>query len=140
MYVCAQLYLTLWVPMDCSLPGFSVCVIFQARTLEWIASFYTSGILPNRTWVFCISCISRQILYHCATWEGYTQHVSSFLLLILTCKFYSWLTIFIGKKIVVVLSDFVKVYKIVFGKFAIFIIVSSQILTLNYQWQFIYTS
>ena len=51
----------------------------------------------NRTWVFCISCIGRQIFYHCATWEEYTQHVSSFLLLTLTCKFYCWLIISIEK-------------------------------------------
>ena len=31
----AQSYLTLHDPMDCSLPGSSVHVIFQARVLEW---------------------------------------------------------------------------------------------------------
>ena len=30
-----QLCPTLWDPMDCSLPGFSICGIFQARVLEW---------------------------------------------------------------------------------------------------------
>ena len=29
---------------DCSPPGFSVCGIFQARTLEWVSSSYTRGI------------------------------------------------------------------------------------------------
>ena len=33
----AQSCLTLCVPMDCSLPGFSVHRIFQARVLEWVA-------------------------------------------------------------------------------------------------------
>ena len=33
----AQLCLTLWDPMDCSLPGSSVHGIFQAIVLEWIA-------------------------------------------------------------------------------------------------------
>ena len=33
----AQLCLTLWDPMDCSLPGSSVHEIFQARVLEWVA-------------------------------------------------------------------------------------------------------
>ena len=33
----AQLCLTLSDPMDCSLPGSSVCGIFQARVLEWVA-------------------------------------------------------------------------------------------------------
>ena len=32
-----QLCLTLCDPMDCSLPGFSVHGILQARTLEWVA-------------------------------------------------------------------------------------------------------
>ena len=27
---------TLWDPMDCSLPGSSVCGILQARILEWV--------------------------------------------------------------------------------------------------------
>ena len=31
----AQSYPTLGYPMDCSLPGSSVCRIFQARVLEW---------------------------------------------------------------------------------------------------------
>ena len=33
----AQSCLTLWDPMDCSLPGSSVDGIFQARLLEWVA-------------------------------------------------------------------------------------------------------
>ena len=33
----AQLCPTLSDPMDCSLPGSSIHVIFQARVLEWIA-------------------------------------------------------------------------------------------------------
>ena len=33
----AQLCLTLCDPIDCSLPGFSVHGIFQARILEWVA-------------------------------------------------------------------------------------------------------
>ena len=41
----AQLCPTLSDPMDCSLPGSSICGIFQARVLEWAAiafSEYTS--------------------------------------------------------------------------------------------------
>ena len=41
----AQLYPTLSDPMDCSLPGSSVCGIFQARVLEWICCFLQGGIL-----------------------------------------------------------------------------------------------
>ena len=40
----AQSCLTFCDPMDCSLPGFSVCGIFQARVLEWAA---TPGDLPD---------------------------------------------------------------------------------------------
>ena len=40
----AQSCLTLRDPMDCSLPGSSVCRIFQARVLEWGAiAFYKPG-------------------------------------------------------------------------------------------------
>ena len=35
---------TLSDPMDCSLPGSSVCGIFQARVLEWGAIVYLNGI------------------------------------------------------------------------------------------------
>ena len=38
----AQSCLTLWDPMDCSLPGSSVHGIFQARVLEWGAIAFTS--------------------------------------------------------------------------------------------------
>ena len=38
-----QSCLTLCDPMDCSLPGFSVHGIFQARVLEWGASTFSVG-------------------------------------------------------------------------------------------------
>ena len=34
---------TLGDPMDCSLPGSSVHVIFQARVLEWVAIAFSNG-------------------------------------------------------------------------------------------------
>ena len=34
---------TLWDPLDCSLPGFSVHRIFQARVLEWVAIAFSRG-------------------------------------------------------------------------------------------------
>ena len=48
-----QLCLTLWYPMDCSLPGFSIHGIFQARVLKWVAiSFSRGSSRPrDRTWV-----------------------------------------------------------------------------------------
>ena len=30
-------------PMDCSLPGFSIHGIFQARVLEWVAIAFSDG-------------------------------------------------------------------------------------------------
>ena len=39
----AQSCPTLWDPMDCSLPGFFVHGIFQARVLEWVAISFSRG-------------------------------------------------------------------------------------------------
>ena len=44
-FVCAQLHLILCGPMDCSLPGFSVQGILQARILEWSGTSYSRGSL-----------------------------------------------------------------------------------------------
>ena len=43
--------------MDCSLPGFSVCEILQARILEWVASPFSRGSSQPRvqTQVSCIA-------------------------------------------------------------------------------------
>ena len=63
---------TLWNPVDCSPPGSSVHRIFQARILEWAAISLSRGSSRprGRTQVSCVSCFSRQILYHWATWEA----------------------------------------------------------------------
>ena len=45
-------------PMGCSPPGSSVRGILQAGMLEWVATS------------FSVSCVGRQILSHCATWEA----------------------------------------------------------------------
>ena len=39
----AQLCLTLCNPMDCRPPCSSICGIFQARILEWVAIFFSRG-------------------------------------------------------------------------------------------------
>ena len=55
----------LWDPMDCSLPGFSVHWISQARILVWIAISYPRG-SPwprDQTQVFCVSCIGRHFFF-----------------------------------------------------------------------------
>ena len=51
--------------VDCSLPGSSVCGIFQARILEWVAISSSRGSSRPRdqTHICCISCIGRWILY-----------------------------------------------------------------------------
>ena len=67
--VCAKLLQscsTFCDPLDCSPPGSSVHGILQARILEWVVMPSTRGSsLPrDQARVPCISCISRQILYH----------------------------------------------------------------------------
>ena len=46
----AQLCLTLCDPMDCSLPGFFVHGIFQARILKWVAFSFSRGSSWLRDW------------------------------------------------------------------------------------------
>ena len=45
-------------PMDCSLPGSSVLGIFQARVLEWVATWRRSFMLNKviRPWAWCDRC------------------------------------------------------------------------------------
>ena len=79
MHVCmlchfshVQLFATPWTVAPHP-PGFSVHGIFQARKLEWVAISYSMGWdLPNPG-VSCDSCIGRQILYQCASWEREIQ-------------------------------------------------------------------
>ena len=67
-----QSCLTVCNPMDCSPPGSPVRGIFQARMLEWIAISSCRRLSQprDRNCVSCISCVGRQILYHCTTWEA----------------------------------------------------------------------
>ena len=62
---------TLCDPMGCSPPGSSACGIFQARILERTAISSFRGSFQPRDWtqIPSFSCIGRQILYHCTTWE-----------------------------------------------------------------------
>ena len=61
-----QSCLTLWDPMDYSLPGSSVCGILQTRILAWVAvpSSRGSSRPKDRTQVSYVSCIGKQVLYH----------------------------------------------------------------------------
>ena len=69
---CLQSCLTFCDPMDCNPPGSSVHEIFQARILEWvtISSSRESSQPRDQKQASCISCIGRQTLHHCTTWEA----------------------------------------------------------------------
>ena len=66
-----QLCSVLCDSMDCSPPTSSIHGMFQARILEWVtfSSSRGSSRPMDPIHVSCISCMSRQILYHWATWE-----------------------------------------------------------------------
>ena len=58
----AKLHLTVFNPMDCSLPGSSVLGISQARVLDWVAiSFFRGSFQPREP---AVSCTGRWALYH----------------------------------------------------------------------------
>ena len=63
-----QSYPTRSDPMDCSLPGFSVHGIFQARTLEWVAISFSRGSSWPRDWTQ-VSCIAGRRFPSWATSE-----------------------------------------------------------------------
>ena len=64
----AQSCPTLCYPMDCSLPGFSVHGIFQARVLEWVAISFSRGLSRPRDWTW-VSCIVGRRFY-CLSHQG----------------------------------------------------------------------
>ena len=49
----AQSCPTLCDPMDCSLPGFSVHGVFQARVLEWAAIFFSMNAFLIVLEIYC---------------------------------------------------------------------------------------
>ena len=57
---------TLCAPVDCGSPGSSVHGLPQARILEWVAVFSSSGSSRprDRTCISYVSYIGRQVLYH----------------------------------------------------------------------------
>ena len=71
-YIRACVCLTLWDLVDCSWPGSFVHGVLQARILELVAmpSCRESSLPRDQTCVSFISCIGRQILYHCTPWEA----------------------------------------------------------------------
>ena len=65
-----QWWVTLYDPVDCSLPGSSVHGILQARILECVAFSSSREYFPprDRIHITCSFGIGRRILYHCATY------------------------------------------------------------------------
>ena len=85
-----QSRLTLWDPMDCSLPGSSALGILQARTLEWVAIPFSRGCSwpRDRTLIFCIAGDSlpyeppwdlhlafpwEHFIVYCSVWANWVQ-------------------------------------------------------------------
>ena len=60
--------LTLYDPMDCSLPGFSIHGIFQERVLEWVSISFSRGSSQPRDRTQ-VSCIVSKTLY-CLSHQG----------------------------------------------------------------------
>ena len=65
--------------MDYSLPGSSVYELSQARTLEWVALYFSTGSSQTRDQTH-VSCVGRRMLYHWATWEVLTSCVGILLI------------------------------------------------------------
>ena len=74
-----QSCLTLYDPMDCSLPGSSLLGILQARILEWVAMPFSGGSSRSRDRTR-IPCIARQFLNHWTTREIPRRQISDPLL------------------------------------------------------------
>ena len=76
MCTCVHVYTLSYVwlcdPMVCGPPGSSVHGISQARILELVAISSSMGSSQprDRTCISYVSCIGRQIHYHCITWEA----------------------------------------------------------------------
>ena len=86
----AQSCPTLCDPMDCSLPGFSVHGIFQARVLEWVAISFSRGSSWPRDRPQ-VSCIAGRRFTLWATREYYVKR--SFILItefLVTLKVCAW--------------------------------------------------
>ena len=84
VHACAKLLkscLTLCNARDCSPPGSSVHVIFQARILKWVAISSSRGSSQPRDRIY-ISCIGSRILYH-------LSHMGSYWLLLLLLSRFS---------------------------------------------------
>ena len=59
---------TLCNPMDCSLPGFSVHGIFQARILEWVAISFSRRSFQPRDWTQVSHIVGRCFTIWATSW------------------------------------------------------------------------
>ena len=81
MYVCAQLvsrvqlFATRTVVHKAPLP---MEYPRHAKILEWVAVLFSRGSSQSKDQarISCVSCICRRILYHRATWESNTEHLT----------------------------------------------------------------
>ena len=78
----AQSCPTLCDPMECSLPGFSVHGIFQARVLEWVAISFSRRSSWPRDWTQVSCIVSRRF----TVWATREIHLCQSVLLIFSYK------------------------------------------------------
>ena len=71
-----QLCLNFCDPMDCSLPGFSVYGILQARVLEWVAISLSRGSSRLKNWT-PVSCIAGRVFTLWASREALYMQCTS---------------------------------------------------------------
>ena len=74
LFSCVRLFCD---PIDCSPPGSSTHGISLARILEWVGISFSRGYSWPKDWSR-VSCISREIPYHWATWETPSVWVPAF--------------------------------------------------------------
>ena len=84
----AQLCPTLCDPMDCSPPGSSVCGIFQARILEWIAIPFSGKVQIFKSFIFFMAalglCCCLRAFFVAAS-RGYCVVAVRGLLIVVAC-------------------------------------------------------
>ena len=72
VYVCTQSLSHVWLfcnPMNCSLPAPLSMEFSRQEKLEQVVISSSRGSYQPKART-CVSCIDRQILYHCTTWEA----------------------------------------------------------------------
>ena len=71
-----SLCLTLFNPMDCSLPDSSTHGILQARILGWVAISFSRGSSQPRDWTQ-VSCIAGRFFISWATRKAQWHHIKA---------------------------------------------------------------